>query len=104
MKTKLTHSQLISLVNVFRTIVQDDAPVPEKFEAKLLLALLEGIQKKLERRAIDKKKKYNITFNAVEALSFWLFFSKYHYFDEGQAYEAHLIQMISNSIHQKFTT
>jgi hypothetical protein len=108
MKFKLSRQQLIALRNVFKTLVGADiVEAPESFEARLLMALLLSIFKQLSRKYMDTpltKPHVSIRLNQVEALAFWIYFSKFHEFSVHQVYEANLIGQINSSIHQQLSS
>jgi hypothetical protein len=103
MKFKLSHNQLITLSNIFQAFAGEDTPKVENFEARLLLAIMLGIDRQIRRKLIDKKKKYNLNLNDVECFAFWIFFSKYEIIPVEAIYEATLINLINNQIHQSLT-
>lgn len=101
MTLKLNHSQFTALLSILHQIVTVEGE-PASMEAKLLLSIIASIYKKLFTKSIEKKKKYSLKLTATEALAFWVFFSKYHFFEGEALFEAHLVQTINNTIHQKF--
>jgi hypothetical protein len=105
MKIKLSLNQFTTLFNIFTsTVGEDELPPADNFEARLLLAILQGIWKQLYKKRIDVKKKYSLTLSEQEALAFWIFFNKFEVLPIEAVYERTIVQMICNSIHQKFTT
>lgn len=104
MKTKLTRQQLKALLAVFDGLFRDEQePHIGNFEARLLLAIMQGIHLQLKKKVLDVKTKYNLKLTDVEALAFWIFFNKFDIRPAGAIYEANLIDQICNLIHQSQT-
>ena len=101
MKMKVSRAQFTALLNIFNAVC--NRPVPPNFEARLMMILLESIRKQLIKKSVDFKKKYSLTMSDQEALSFFIFFKKFHFFPEDAIYETVLVDSICNGIHQQYT-
>jgi hypothetical protein len=102
MKVKLSRTQFFSLLQVFQVICLAGTS-QSNFEARLLMLLLDQIKKQLIKKSLDFKQKYSLSLNEQEALAFYIFFKKFHFFSTDAMYEANMVDMLCNQIHQKFT-
>lgn len=98
MKLKLSHSEFIQLLTMYINIVlpyRVDTPTN-----KLLYALMIQVYEKLYKMAIKPRKSYLIHLSIAEAIAFWFFWQQ-HEFEDSKSFEANLIRITNNSIHQK---
>jgi hypothetical protein len=102
MKVKLSRTQFICLLQVLQVVCLAGKS-QSKFEARLLMLLLEQIKKQLIKKSLDFKQKYSLCLNEQEALAFFIFFKKFHFFSTEAIYEANMVDMLCNQIHQNFT-
>lgn len=100
MKIKVNRTQFHVLWHVIQRLCGGSPP--PKFEAKLLMALLLEINKQLLTKSVSVKKNYTLTFSEAEALAFFIFFKKFHFFTTDEIYEATLVDTICNQIHQAY--
>lgn len=99
MKMKLTYIQFMALYDMHKTFAISN--MPDKLEDKLLHLLMLGIYQKFYTKAVEKKKKYQISLSVQEAIMFFLYWNKHTH--HPTSFEGNLLTTLCNSIHQKFS-
>lgn len=106
MKVKLNHSQMMALASVFQKFLDVDDVKPTEPQARLLFFLLNATFKQVQKKLIDRKKKYSLTLTEPEACAFVIFFSKYDIRENDVTetiYKGTLVNNISGAIHKFFS-
>lgn len=108
MKVKLNNSQMQSLASILQGIIENSAVTPDKFEARLLLCHLTLIFNQLQKKLIDKKKKYTLQMTEPEALTFYVFFSRGIFYLRSDdicetTYKLNLVRSIQDIIYKEFS-
>ncbi len=101
MKLKLNKSQFIALYELLQSAVANITVTG--IEAKLIHAIMQDVYRKFYVRAFDVQKRiYTIKLSECEACAWYLFFSRFQLPQEA-VFEANLLHIINNDIHQKYT-
>jgi hypothetical protein len=98
MKLKLSHTEFTALLKMFVAIVlpYEDNSITGIIEKAVLMQIYE----KLFKQSVPTKTKYNIKITTAEAASFFQFWQR-HQFSNPASYEANLVRITNNLIHQK---
>lgn len=99
MKLKLTYQQFDALYKIFQQLC--DKYRCEDMLDKLLHVLLTCIFIKLHTKSVIKKEAYNVKLDEAEAIAFWEVLHDHKLGNE--TFEGNLINIICQSIHQKFS-
>lgn len=98
MKLKLTYQEFDALYKIFQALCNKYACAD--MIDKLLHVLLSGIYIKLHTKSVIRKEAYSIKLTEAEAICFWEVLHD-HKLPDG-SFEGNLLNIICQSIHQKF--
>lgn len=99
MKLKLSNQEFLALYRLLQTM--NSKYVCLDMEDKLLHVLLTAIYIRLHTMSIIRKEKYSVKLTEAEALCLWI--TTHDHKLSPQSFEGNLLDIINNSIHQKFS-